>query len=141
MEDRCWQLPKPNKAVALATVAAAAVAAARARPSQLVAALPSVDGEDGKSLKKFGSIAADNRNPLSGFDRPATDYPFLAGKLLVEPHRHTLLSFEREEPNSADSSSAEWTIEQVTNKGSDKAFPAKARRFRARWSGTSPPPR
>ena len=43
----------------LATVAAAAVAAARARPSQLVAALPSVDGEDGKSLKKFGSIAAE----------------------------------------------------------------------------------
>ena len=47
------------KAVTLATVAVAAVAAARARPSQLVAALPSVDGEDGKGLKKFGSIAAE----------------------------------------------------------------------------------
>ena len=40
-------------------MAVAAVAAARARPSQLVAALPSVDGEDGKGLKKFGSIAAE----------------------------------------------------------------------------------
>ena len=47
------------KAVTLATVAVAAVAAVRARPSQLVAALPSVDGEDGKGLKKFGSIAAE----------------------------------------------------------------------------------
>jgi len=45
--------------VTLATVAVAAVAAARARPSQLVAALPSVDGEDGKGLKKSGSIAAE----------------------------------------------------------------------------------
>ena len=45
--------------MALATVAVAAVAAARARPSQLMAALPSVDGEDGKGLKKFGSIAAE----------------------------------------------------------------------------------
>lgn len=109
-------------AVTMAMTAVAAAAAARTpRPAAATTSLSDVSSDVGSSLKKLGSISSANRYTVSGQEAPGALYPFLVGKVLVEPHRHTRLAFDADDAVSVDTSSAVWTVEQVSNKRSLEA--------------------